>query len=244
MKKIIVLLMMVVALFISGNSLFANAYDDCFELENLKEKSDGFGAAAAAEQASQTCEANRRYKRGKVYFTSYWNLSGSTKSRVTCTGRKCGQTNVSGDSTDKGMGIISLGYKFPFIPLRVSRHIRNNVGGISTGSFIVDFVARNGFYIGMSLPQAWANVDFPRDIVVDGDKIQGFVTAKGRPIVFNTGFEFSISQIIPNTHLDIGILINRIILDSAPTETDITGEYNYTGVVDTFSTFVGVKFVF
>ena len=37
MKKIIVLLMMVGSLFISGNSLFADDFDDCFELERLKQ---------------------------------------------------------------------------------------------------------------------------------------------------------------------------------------------------------------
>ena len=43
--------------FISGNSLFADAFDDCFEIERLKAKSDGLGAVESAEQASKVCKA-------------------------------------------------------------------------------------------------------------------------------------------------------------------------------------------
>ena len=56
MKKIIALLI-VGFLFFSGNSLFADAYDDCFEIERLKAKSDGLGAVEAAELASKFCRA-------------------------------------------------------------------------------------------------------------------------------------------------------------------------------------------
>ena len=57
MKKIIVLLMMVGSLFISGNSLFADDFDDCFELERLKAKSDGLGYVEASELAIKVCRA-------------------------------------------------------------------------------------------------------------------------------------------------------------------------------------------
>ena len=56
MKKIIALFI-VGFLFFSGNSLFADAYDDCFEIERLKAKSDGLGAVEAAELASKFCRA-------------------------------------------------------------------------------------------------------------------------------------------------------------------------------------------
>ena len=57
MKKIIVLLMMVGSLFISGNSIFADAFDDCFEIERLKAKSDGLGYVEASELAIKVCRA-------------------------------------------------------------------------------------------------------------------------------------------------------------------------------------------
>ena len=44
MKKIIGLLIFGLFLLFSGNSLFADAFDDCFELERIKAKSDGLGA--------------------------------------------------------------------------------------------------------------------------------------------------------------------------------------------------------
>ncbi len=57
MKKIIVSVVCGF-LFLSGNSLFAQSnFDDCFEIERLKAKSDGLGAVEAAEQASKVCKA-------------------------------------------------------------------------------------------------------------------------------------------------------------------------------------------
>ena len=57
MKKIIGLLIFGLFLLFSSNSIFADAFDDCFELERLRAKSDGLGAVEAAEQASQICKA-------------------------------------------------------------------------------------------------------------------------------------------------------------------------------------------
>ena len=58
MKKIIGLLIFGLFLLFSGNSLFADAFDDCFELERLKAKSDGLGAVAAAEQRIKCVRQN------------------------------------------------------------------------------------------------------------------------------------------------------------------------------------------
>ena len=69
MKKIIGLLIFGLFLLFSSNSLFADAYDDCFEIERIKAKSDGLGAVASAEQAGKICRA----KLGVViYFTLNW----------------------------------------------------------------------------------------------------------------------------------------------------------------------------
>ena len=81
MKKIIVLLMMVdYPCFISGNSLFADAFDDCFEIERLKAKSDGLGAVESAEQASKVCKAKLGEIQGQVNTTQNNNLADDSKS--------------------------------------------------------------------------------------------------------------------------------------------------------------------
>ena len=57
MKKTLLSLCLIfgIAFFISANLFAQDAFDDCFEIERLKAKSDGLGAVASAEQASKVC---------------------------------------------------------------------------------------------------------------------------------------------------------------------------------------------
>ena len=57
MKKTLLSLCLIfgIAFFISASLFAQDAFDDCFEIERLKAKSDGLGAVASAEQASKIC---------------------------------------------------------------------------------------------------------------------------------------------------------------------------------------------
>ena len=57
MKKTLLSLCLIfgIAFFISASLFAQDAFDDCFEIERLKAKSDGLGAVASAEQASKVC---------------------------------------------------------------------------------------------------------------------------------------------------------------------------------------------
>ena len=78
--------MMVGSLFISGNSLFADAFDDCFEIERLKAKSDGLGAVESAEQASKVCKAKLGGTQSQVNTTQNNNLADDSKSKYVLSG--------------------------------------------------------------------------------------------------------------------------------------------------------------
>ena len=57
MKKTLLSLCLIfgIAFFISASLFAQDAFDDCFEIEKLKAKSDGLGAVESAEQASKVC---------------------------------------------------------------------------------------------------------------------------------------------------------------------------------------------
>ena len=57
MKKTLLSLCLIfgIAFFISASLFAQDAFDDCFEIERLKAKSDGLGAVESAEQASKVC---------------------------------------------------------------------------------------------------------------------------------------------------------------------------------------------
>ena len=80
MKKIIGLLIFGLFLFFSGNSLFADDFDDCFEIERLKAKSDGLGAVESAEQASKICRAKLGGSQSQGNTTQNNNLADDSKS--------------------------------------------------------------------------------------------------------------------------------------------------------------------
>ena len=80
MKKIIGLLIFGLFLLFSSNSLFADAYDDCFEIERLKAKSDGLGAVESAEQASKVCKAKLGETQSQGNTTQNNNLADDSKS--------------------------------------------------------------------------------------------------------------------------------------------------------------------
>ncbi len=90
MKKIIVLFLAGCLLF-GGSGLFADDFDDCFELERLEARSDGLRDAAAAEQASQICKANTAQNNNLADDSKYgvfvsFNLGGGTTTGNTIKG--------------------------------------------------------------------------------------------------------------------------------------------------------------
>ena len=146
MKKIIVLLMMVGSLFISGNSLFADAFDDCFELERLKAKSDGLGAVAAAEQANKVCKAK---------------LGGSQSQ-----GNTTQNNNLADDSKSGGFASIGVlsgvaikgGYKFKNGRIHYTNHAAplndDDFKTVTAGILGFDYIANGGFMIGIGTGNA------------------------------------------------------------------------------------------
>ncbi len=139
MKKIIILFMMVGSLFFSGNSLFADAFDDCFEIERLKAKSDGLGAVEAAEQASQICKA-------KLGGTQNNNLADDSKKGVFAS------IGALSGSAIKG------GYKFKNGRIHYTNHsVSLNDDGFKTvtaGILGFEYIANGGFMIGIGTGNA------------------------------------------------------------------------------------------
>ena len=147
MKKIIVLLMMVGSLFISGNSLFADAFDDCFEIERLKAKSDGLGAVESAEQASKVCKAKLGETQSQGNTTQNNNLADDSKS--------------SGGFASIGVlsGVaIKGGYKFKNARIHYTNHAAplndDDFKTVTAGILGFDYIANGGFMIGIGTGNA------------------------------------------------------------------------------------------
>ena len=146
MKKIIVLLMMVGSLFISGNSLFADAFDDCFEIERLKAKSDGLGAVESAEQASKVCKAKL----------------GGTQSQ----GNTTQNNNLADDSKSGGFASVGVlsgvaikgGYKLKNARIHYTNHAAplndDDFKTVTAGILGFDYIANGGFMIGIGTGNA------------------------------------------------------------------------------------------
>ena len=137
---------MVGSLFISGNSLFADTFDDCFELERLRAKSDGLGAVEAAEQASQICKAKLGGTQRQTNTSQNNNLADDSKKGVFASFNLA--VDITTGSTIKG------GYKF-----NNARVYYENVNLTTTigrcdfkGTYSIygaDYIANSGFLIGV-----------------------------------------------------------------------------------------------
>ena len=146
MKKIIGLLIFGLFLLFSGNSLFADAFDDCFELERLKAKSDGLGAVESAEQASKICRAK---------------LGGSQSQ-----GNTTQNNNLADDSKSGGFASIGVlsgvaikgGYKFKNGRIHYTNHAAplndDDFKTITAGILGFDYIANGGFMIGIGTGNA------------------------------------------------------------------------------------------
>ena len=130
----------------SGNSLFADAFDDCFELERLKAKSDGLGAVAAAEQANKVCKAK---------------LGGSQSQ-----GNTTQNNNLADDSKSGGFASIGVlsgvaikgGYKFKNGRIHYTNHAAplndDDFKTVTAGILGFDYIANGGFMIGIGTGNA------------------------------------------------------------------------------------------
>ena len=146
MKKIIGLLIFGLFLLFSGNSLFADAFDDCFELERLKAKSDGLGAVESAEQASKICRAK---------------LGGSQSQ-----GNTTQNNNLADDSKSGGFASIGVlsgvaikgGYKFKNGRIHYTNHAAplndDDFKTVTAGILGFDYIANGGFMIGIGTGNA------------------------------------------------------------------------------------------
>ena len=151
MKKIIILFI-TGFLFFSGNSLFADDFDDCFELERLKAKSDDLGAVEAAEQASQICKA-------KLGGTQNNNLADDSKKGVFAS------IGALSGSAIKG------GYKFKNGRIHYTNHsVSLNDDGFKTvtaGILGFDYIANGGFMIGIGTGNATSPDAVEADLTSD-----------------------------------------------------------------------------
>ena len=146
MKKIIGLLIFGLFLLFSGNSLFADAFDDCFEIERLKAKSDGLGAVESAEQASKICRAK---------------LGGSQSQ-----GNTTQNNNLADDSKSGGFASIGVlsgvaikgGYKFKNGRIHYTNHAAplndDDFKTVTAGILGFDYIANGGFMIGIGTGNA------------------------------------------------------------------------------------------
>ena len=139
MKKIIGLLIFGLFLLFSSNSLFADAYDDCFEIERIKAKSDGLGAVASAEQAGKICRAklgetqsqgnttqdsatqnNTVGKDGGLFVSVAPVFWGTITEEYRSSNGNFATGNLAPHGAIKSGFGYQLGYKFPEIPFRIS----------------------------------------------------------------------------------------------------------------------------
>ncbi len=220
MKKIIVLVVCGF-LFLSGNSLFAQInFDDCFEIERLKAKSDGLGSVESADQASKVCKLklgiesqvntaqtpsvqnNTINKTGgfigisPLHSGTYTSVIESTYSYTYESAYSSYSSARTSSSTstkifDSGLG-LKVGYNSSNSRISYNNYTWNiDDAKIKNSLIIYDYVADSGFYYGVGIG--------------NGTVEAGSFSESGIAFGFNLGYDFNIDE---SFQIGLGYLIS------------------------------------